>query len=337
MNRKMSLSRLMLAILCLGAGADAISAPMLPRDMNNKALENVKKNPTSLSLEGNNNAAATSDAATDKADAANDVRPVITAVTSDTAKNRQNAAGTTVDKSAGSEVKGVIRVSSSGSSTKSRISKSDYVLKLPITELYVIKREKDAAFQFADATGRYVIYRGELYDMWDNKKKLNSQDKINYSITHLPLAKINAVSGINEIVVDSTKNSMTKGREVFIFLDPADSDSISLLNRLYKSINFAYYHTRIVLVPTSENEEVTGLFACTRATNSEKVSALLTNDYKVIKEAYNSGCVASVYNQNTISFIQLLGIKELPFIISPSGKFISGYIDNPFDFIQNKK
>ena len=321
-------------MLCLGAGVDAISAPMLPRDMNNKALENVKKNPTSLSLEGNNNAAATSDAATDKADAANNVRPVITAVTS---KNRQNAAGTTVDKSVGSEVKGVIRVSSSGSSTKSRISKSDYVLKLPISELYVIKREKDAAFQFADATGRYVIYRGELYDMWDNKKKLNSQDKINYSITHLPLAKINAVSGINEIVVDSTKNSMTKGREVFIFLDPADSDSISLLNRLYKSINFAYYHTRIVLVPTSENETVTGLFACTRATNSEKVSALLTNDYKVIKEAYNSGCVASVYNQNTISFIQLLGIKELPFIISPSGKFVSGYIDNPFDFIQNKK
>ena len=144
----MSLSRLMLAMLCLGAGVDAISAPMLPRDMNNKALENVKKNPT-LSLEGNNNAAATSDAATDKADAANDVRPVITAVTSDTAKNRQNAAGTTVDKSVGSEVKGVIRVSSSGSSTKSRISKSDYVLKLPISELYVIKREKDAAFQFA--------------------------------------------------------------------------------------------------------------------------------------------------------------------------------------------
>ena len=45
------------------------------------------------------------------------------------------------------------------------------------------------------------------------------------------------ITNFNEIVSDGSKNSTTKGREVFMFLDPTDYQSIDVVKAFSKSIN----------------------------------------------------------------------------------------------------
>lgn len=327
-------------ILATFISVEALASPVLPREMNKNAFETTvtdQKKTKPVTAEPTNNSIGSPVTANN---GKND-NDVITPLTKkpENVQKPQLPSEKTASSVAKNNISGVIRADSSGQSRRktSSVSDKDYVVKLPISEMYVIKREKDSSFQFADSSGRYAIYKGELYDLWDNKKKLNSRDKMEYSFTHIPVERLRSVRGLNEIVLDSNKNSTTKGREVFIFLDPMDNGSLEVVKAFTKSINSGFYHTRIALASTEENSEIVSLFACSSATGKEKLTALISMDYTVLRETHREECVSGSFTQNTNSFIRYLGIKELPFLIAPSGRFVSGYVDNPFDFVQNRK
>lgn len=327
-------------ILAMMLSAEASAFPVLPREINKNALE--------TSVSGQQNGEKPNNGISEKqtkpesvATNGKNVTDVITPVTKESKAVAKPAvpAEKAVSAAAKNNISGVIRADASGQQRpRTKIASSkDYVVKLPVSEIYVIKRENDSSFQFADASGRYAIYKGELYDLWDNKKKLNTKDRMEYSFTHIPVERLRSVSGLNEIILDGNKNSTTKGREVFMFLDPTDQKSLDVVKAFSKSINSGFYHTRIALVATGENIETVSLFACSSASNKEKLTSLLSRDYAVLHETFHKECAPGSFTQNTNAFVQYLGIEEFPFIIAPSGRFVSGYVDNPFDFIQNRK
>ena len=330
--------RYMLLAALMSAGA--LASPMLPREMNRNALESAA---TGEAKAGQ----AATEPAKDKTERpivaikAKDDSGVITPVTKE-AENLPKprpSAEKTASSPAKSSITGVIRADASApkQSKAGSVSPKDYVVKLPVSEIYVIKREKDSSFQFADASGRYAIYKGDLYDLWDNKKKLSSKEKMEYSFTHIPVARLRSVRGLNEIVLDGNKNTTTKGREVFFFLDPTDAGSLEVIQSFTKTINSGFYHTRIVLAGTADNTETVSLFVCSSATGKEKLTALISRDYKVLHETHNEECAPGSFIQNTNAFMGYLGIREFPFLIAPSGRYASGYVENPFDFVQNMK
>jgi hypothetical protein len=316
---------------------ESFATPVLPSDINKNALEGITSELRYEKEKQQKN--IQQDGVT--VETGKNVNDVITPVTNAKENSRINSRTeiNPLKNTSKSNITGVIRPDSSGirRSKQSNVSSKDYIVKLPVAEIYVIKREQDTSFQFADASGRYAIYKGDLYDLWDNKRKLNTKEKMEYSFTHIPVERLRSVSGLNEIVSDGSKNSTTKGREVFMFLDPTDYQSIDVVKAFSKSINSGFYHTRIVLVATDKNEETVSLFACASATNKEKLTALTSKDYSILHETYHEECVPGNFIQNTNAFSQYLGISEFPFIIAPSGRFVSGYITNPFEFIQNKK
>lgn len=219
--------------------------------------------------------------------------------------------------------------------------KGTFIRKIPGQEMYVIIKNpasKTPKLQFADSSGRFAIWNGELYDLWDHQKKLNTPALIDYAFTHIPLDNLRKASGLNEIALPA-KNSggINKGREVFIFADPRDTGTVQLLKDITDNINSAYYLIRIILLNStgdSNTEKLLHDFACSNATAKEKALSILKQDFKVVFQTARE-CKADDRMQRNRELALTLGIRKLPFLITPSGRYAEGAIDEPFDYIQN--
>ena len=222
-----------------------------------------------------------------------------------------------------------------------RDMKGTFIRRIPGQEMYVIIKNpaaKNPKLQFADSSGRFAIFNGELYDLWDNQKKLNTPALIDYAFTHIPLDSLRKASGLNEIVLPA-KNSggINKGREVFIFADPRDTGTVQLLKDITDNINSAYYMIRIILLNStgdSNTEKLLHDFACSNATAKEKALSILKQDFKVVFQTAKQ-CKADDRMQRNRELAATLGVRKLPFLVTPSGRYAEGAIDEPFDYIQN--
>lgn len=222
-----------------------------------------------------------------------------------------------------------------------RDMKGTFIRKIPGQEMYVIIKNpasKSPKLQFADSSGRFAIFNGELYDLWDHQKKLSTPQLIDYAFTHIPLDNLRKAAGLNEIsLAPKNAGGLSKGREVFIFADPRDSGTVQLIKDITDNINSAYYHIRVILLNSTGDENTERLlreFACSDATAKEKALAILKQDFKIIYQTAKQ-CKAEDRMQRNRDLAETMGIRKLPFMVTPSGRYAEGAIDEPFDYIQN--
>lgn len=222
-----------------------------------------------------------------------------------------------------------------------RDMKGTFIRKIPGQEMYVIIKNpaaKNPRLQFADSSGRFAIFNGQLYDLWDHQKNLNTPQLIDYAFTHIPLDNLRKASGLNEIsLAPKNAGGLSKGREVFIFADPRDTGTVQLIKDITDNINSAYYHIRIILLNSTGDNNTERLlrdFACSDATAKEKALSILKQDFKLIYQTAKQ-CKADDRMQRNRDLAETLGIRKLPFMITPSGRYAEGAIDEPFDYIQN--
>lgn len=189
--------------------------------------------------------------------------------------------------------------------------KLDAITPLPVNQIQAI--ETNGEIFFMSQNGRFV-FRGQLTDTW-HKKSLDTMDEIKYAAGHinidvmgLPLDQMNTIT-------------IPGGPErIIVFVDPQCSYCKSFIDQAQEKTD--KYTFKIVVVPalgTKSNALSKALFC-----SSDKSNALqMLLDGKLGEMPQKINCNTKHYDL-TLTVAQLFGIKQVPFFISPDGRYKPG-------------
>lgn len=201
--------------------------------------------------------------------------------------------------------------------------KLDAITPLPVNKIQAV--ETNGEIFFMSENGRFV-FRGQLTDTW-HKKSLDTMDEIKYASEHinidvmgLPLDQMNTIT-------------IPGGPErIIVFVDPLCPYCKSFIKQAQDKTD--KYTFKIVVVPAlgaSSNALSKSLFC-----SSDKSNALqMLMDGELGDMPQQPNCNTKHYDL-TLTVAQLFGIKQVPFFISPDGRYKPGAGNGFWEWIQNK-
>lgn len=195
----------------------------------------------------------------------------------------------------------------------------DFV-EVPIKTLRAVETEDGKIF-FLNETGRYVI-GGTLFDAW-TKQKLDNVRGMRNNFTHIRLSEMGfKTSDFSVITVGNGS------KEVFVFADPLCRWCHELINEIRSDKAEALrkdYRFLIVAVPALGDESarlVKHLACTTEKSDAKKLDAFTGRTLESLPSKENASCSAA-YERLLIAS-HMLGIRSVPFVIAPDGRFTAG-------------
>lgn len=173
--------------------------------------------------------------------------------------------------------------------------------------------ETNGRIFFMSPNGRFVI-QGDLTDTWQ-KKKLVTLKEIDYASKHINISKMGLpIDELNVIKVGKGE------KEVIVFVDPQCDPCKKFFEKAKK--NTDKYTFKFIVVPAlgpESNKMATSMFCSKNKTNLEKHFLERT----LLELEQKETCDKKYYNL-TLTVAQLIGIKNVPFFIAPSGIYKEG-------------
>lgn len=209
----------------------------------------------------------------------------------------------------------------------------------PIREVVEMNFANARAIQAEDGTlmlvsdnGRYA-FTGKVIDIWQ-KKELTNIDEIWQSVSTIPVKEF----GLNP--EDSSAMQIGQGPEhVTVFVDPLCGwcnklvDEVSKDKELQKEYTFDFY---VVPALGDESHKLGYRLYCAPESNELKIKAFLAGKDKVEALVENEKCDASGYDDMLVA-AQMLGIRSVPFVVAPNGRFIAGKPSSMRLFLEESK
>lgn len=174
---------------------------------------------------------------------------------------------------------------------------------------------------------RWVV-KGELYDMWANKR-VNSNEELERQSSLIPLSKM--AIDTNKIL-DVTVNKEKK-QVITIFVQPFESKSIEAINLLLKYAS--RYQLRFIITPTDQDSMIELAKSGCWIMDSDGRDVL---DSMVIGEMPVSSSSCSL-DRLTKSFAlsQFLMIQRYPVVIAPNGSYSTGVPENLMSWLEQNE
>lgn len=195
----------------------------------------------------------------------------------------------------------------------------DFV-ELPVKTLRAVETEDGKIF-FLNETGRYVI-GGTLFDAW-TKQKLDNVRGMRHNFTHIRLSEMGfKTSDFSAITVGNGS------KEVFVFADPLCRWCHELINEIRSDKTEALrkdYRFLIVAIPALGDESarlVKHLACTTEKSEAKKLDAFTSRTLESLPSKETASCSAT-YERLLIAS-RMLGIRSVPFVIAPDGRFTAG-------------
>ena len=177
----------------------------------------------------------------------------------------------------------------------------------------------DGTMVFVGGNGRYAIV-GEIVDVWQ-KKPLKSVEAIEASTKTIP---VNAL-GLNPKTMNAF--SLGEGKAVVsLFVDPYCgwchelAKTVQASAALLKTYRFDFY---VVPALGDASDTVAKHLACSGLSNEAKMRAFMEHGKAFEGKALPTDCDLKAYGR-TLVVSQLMGIKSVPLIIAPDGRFSRG-------------
>ena len=187
----------------------------------------------------------------------------------------------------------------------------DAISEIKMSSLKAI--ESNGNIFFMSPNGRFVI-QGDLTDTWQ-KKKLVTLKEIDYAAKHINFEKMGLpVDELNVIKIGEGK------KDIVIFVDPQCDPCKKFFQKAKKHTD--KYTFKFIVVPAlgkESNKMATSMFCAKDKTNLEKHFLERT----LLELDQQEKCDKQYYNL-TLTVAQLIGIKHVPFFISPSGLYQAG-------------
>lgn len=198
------------------------------------------------------------------------------------------------------------------------------MVKLPITGINAI--ESNGQILFISDNGRFVI-SGQLIDIWQ-KKSLDTLGEMAEVSKKIPMGGFNLdLNALNTVTIGQGE------KEVVVFIDPQSSHCHTLITQAQKLIS-AYTFTLIVVPALGDesNRLAKKLFCSVDRQNN--VAAILDSSIDALD--VKDKCDTKKYDE-TLVFAQILGIKGVPYLIAPDGRFFQGVPENLSTWLEEKQ
>ncbi|MBX2808177.1 MAG: DsbC family protein [Cellvibrionaceae bacterium] len=197
------------------------------------------------------------------------------------------------------------------------------IVTLPVDNIQAV--ESTGQLFFISDNGRYV-FQGRLTDTW-HKKTLDTIDEVAYAAKHIDLDLMGMdLDVMNTITIPGGPKRIT------VFVDPVCPFCKAFVKEaLTKTQDYTF---KIIVVPAfgeSSNRLAKSLFCA-----EDKSDAL---DHYLEETLDTMAQQASCNTENydfTLMMAQLLGIKHVPFLIAPDGRYRAGAEDNFWAWVENK-
>lgn len=199
----------------------------------------------------------------------------------------------------------------------------DAITSLTVNKLQAV--ETNGEILFVSDNGRFVI-RGQLTDTW-HKKSLDTMAEIKYASEHIDIDVMGLpLNQMNTITISGGPDM------IIVFVDPQCSYCKSFIKQAKeKTDKFTF---KIVVVPAlgAKSNILSKSLFC----SSEKNNALqMLLDGKLEDMPQKNNCNTKYYDL-TLTVAQLFGIKQVPFFISPDGRYKSGAGSGFWEWINHK-
>lgn len=209
----------------------------------------------------------------------------------------------------------------------------------PIDRVVAIDADVIRAIQAKDGKVMYLVdngrfaFVGKMIDVW-NRKELSTLDDISSAINHIDLARLGfKIENVNHISVGKGNNHVT------VFVDPQCGWCHKLIGELNANPDLLEkYAFDFVVVPVL-GERSTQM--------AKKLFCAKTNDQNVKYKAFVSGATGiDSLEQNdkcdlkdfegTLITAQAIGVRGVPMLIAPDGRFHRGKPQVLRDFLEPK-
>lgn len=183
--------------------------------------------------------------------------------------------------------------------------------KIPGGGFVAVESEGTEGLTFLSDNGRYAIV-GTIYDVWTGKR-IGSISQLRGEAARIDFARL----GINM----SDVGALTIGRgpkQVVIFVDPKCPYCHKVLG-MASALSDAYTF-KIIVAPVlgKESESLTRIVSCAKD-EASAVAALMSGRSGQMQALEQSGSCDLAKIQRRLVTAQLLGVRGVPFLISPSG------------------
>lgn len=187
--------------------------------------------------------------------------------------------------------------------------------------------EKNGELIFITSDGRFAI-KGEITEVW-RKQQIKDIDHLKYlseridiDSLKLPYEKMNVIEfGEGEKIIS-------------LFVDPRCGVCKRLLT---DAKNEKEYKFRVFIIPAlgDESNELSKKAFCSKSKIDQPIllAKLISGDLNSLEQQPN--CDTKFYDLGLMT-AHILGIKSVPWIISPDGRTIAGYKDNLWNWITAK-
>lgn len=195
----------------------------------------------------------------------------------------------------------------------------DSIRRLPIDGVQMV--EIDGRTIFTSSNGRFVFMNAELYDTW-SRKRLRSAAEIADYISRIDLEALR--------IKPDMLGAMTVGsgeQRVTVFVDPQCPYCADMLKDMLHKDMQERYTFNVVMIPIlgEESGSITRNLHCAYAnkkmTAYEVVKALAKKDYAKVEPASKVCDDGAV--QRAIVSAKMFGANGVPFVISPSGRYVN--------------
>ncbi len=197
----------------------------------------------------------------------------------------------------------------------------DAMKKLPVSGLHVV--ESQGRLLLVSTNGHYVVLGGRILDMW-NQVEIQSVDDVQASL-RIPLNRMGI--RFTDLGGVALGNKNHKGKEVTVFLDPVSPESQKIIPHIKKLLKD--YRFNIVFAPASATRGAASRFLIC----NEDVAKAFIQKGQPLPAIDNTDPCGKEKLQRNIVTVSLLGIKLLPFTITPNGISVAGIPDDYRAFI----
>jgi len=171
---------------------------------------------------------------------------------------------------------------------------------------------------FMNPSGRFVI-AGIIYDAWE-KRPLMNVEEMRYAFSHVRPENMGVkTADLQPIVIGSGK------KHVQIFADPLCHWCEALIGEVQADKGLQKDYTfEILMVPAlgDQSELLARQLYCAKEKDPAKLlEAVKTKKIGQLEQQEN--CSRTAFDKRLI-FAQMLGIKSVPFVVGPDGRFVTG-------------
>ena len=198
------------------------------------------------------------------------------------------------------------------------------IVKLPITGMNAM--DSNGQIMFVSDNGRFVI-TGQIIDIWQ-KKTLDTMSEMAEVSGKIPMGGFNLdLDALNTVTIGNGD------KEVIVFIDPQSEHCHTLIKQAMDL--GSTYTFKLIVVPAmgEESNRLSKKLFCS-VNRKSNIKAILDNSIDELE--VHSDCDTKQYDK-TLVLAQVIGIKGVPYLIAPDGRFFQGLPKNLNNWLEEKQ